>query len=393
MTEDQAQDFSRPNDVIAPARATRKAHLIPLWDRSRAVTDWQCARKRYLAYEWQGRGLQSTDLALELFLGTILHDAMAEIATQHPNVDIDSIAVKAQKTVYATLMAASAGEAEGPAIAYAMEQSTLVEGMLRGFYKHVWPTLMALYPNIIAIEQEMQYEHDGLIFMSRPDLVVADSHGNNFYLEYKSTSSKKDTWINSWGTAVQLHSSIRAVESSLGIDVTGVQVIGLYKGYESYGKQSSPFCYAYRRAGNPPFSREEFSHEYKPGFRRHPVWELPGGVKAWVAGMTSEQLADQYPVTPQIFINDALVDSFFTQRAYREHEIKVAMQMMEPADEEGRQSIMDIAFPQKFSECSPAYGRPCQFKRICHGGVTNPLEQGWELRQAHHTLEMERHAQ
>jgi hypothetical protein len=363
---------------------------LTLYDRSRCVTDWSCPRKRYWNYEYNNRGITSGTTHLELFLGSAIHEGLAAIARDEyseEKIGIDNIATTAHDVMIQSLLEKTNGEVEE--VDFAQEQATLVEGLLRGFYKHVWFNLMHQYPNILHIEEEMKYEHDGLVFMSKPDLVVADSDGNAVYVEYKSTSSKKEGWVNSWATAVQLHSTIRAIKATTGVDVQQVLVQGLYKGFESYGKQSSPFCYAYKRAGTPPFSVDQIEYAYKAGFKRYPVWEMPGGVKAWVEGMPANILGDQYPVCPPIFIKDQLVDDFFIQRSWREKEIELAVNMMKNADEESKAGILNVAFPQKFDQCHPYFGKPCQYLKICHGHVSNPLEEGWIYREPHHTLELE----
>lgn len=363
-------------------------HNLILYDRSRVTTDWNCPRKRYLQYDYKGRGIVSGHTSLELFLGTTIHDGLAAMASMTLNggdVDIDAIATLARQQVMDTLLEDSFGLDE--AVTFAHEQSALIEGMLRGFHKQVWPRLMTTYPTILYIEQEMEYKHDDLLFMSKPDLVVADKEGNVYYIEYKSTSSKKENWVNSWQTAVQLHSTCRAIQATTGESVRGVVVQGLYKGFESYGKQSSPFCYAYKRPGNPPFTTEQIRYDYAAGFKRSPVWELPGGVSQWVADMPDNVLADQYPVVPTIFINNALVDAFFLQRSYREKEIDLAKQMM-LMDDSG--DVIEAAFPQRFDQCVPYFGRPCSYMKICHGHVDDPLQSGFKWRESHHALEAER---
>ena len=366
---------------------------LRLYDRSRVVTDWSCPRKRWWQYEYDGKGIVSGNTHLELFLGTCLHDGLAAIAHQHlsDTVDIDAVSAAARKQMIDALLAQTTGEVDE--VNFANEQAALVEGLLRGFHKHVWPRLMTQYPVIMCIEQEMTYEHDALVFMAKPDLVLADTEGNIWYIEYKSTSSKKEGWLNSWNTAVQLHSSIRAIESTIHEKVSGVIVVGLYKGFESYGKQSSPMCYSYKRNGNPPFSQDEVMYEYKAGFKRYPTWEMPGGVKAWVEGMPANILADQYPQTPPIFVKDDLVDKFFQQRSYREKEIQHALKMIVNADDpEWGKQLLEVAFPQKFDQCQPGWGKwgkSCQYLKICHGHVENPLLEGFEWRVPHHKPELE----
>ena len=365
--------------------------LLPVYDRSRTVTDWKCPRARYWGYEFRLKGI-TKETHLELFLGTATHEGLASIAQGLP---IDEVARAAQQQVYTSLLAEPGdGISEADAIEWAMEQSTLVEGMLRGFYKHAWPRLIA-GAQVVLVEPELLYEHDGLLFMAKPDLVIRDAEGNLFYIEFKTTANKKDGWVNSWNTAVQLHSTIRAIERQLGEPVSGVIVQGLYKGYESYGKQNSPFCYAYQRKGQPPFSEDQTTYEYKAGFKRSPTWELPGGVVKWIENMPEHILTDQFPQSPVIYLNDALLESFFRQRAFREKEIRRGMDFVMKAEVAGSQDLieqtLDEFFPQHFDQCVPGWGKPCQFRQLCHGGgADDPLSHGYIWRTPHHTPEAER---
>lgn len=358
-------------------------------DRSRYTTDQQCRRRRYWAYDYAGRGLTPDGLALELFLGLALHDSLAAIATQQlteAGVDIQLIAYEAQKQVFDCLMAEGTGGET-----YAAEQACLIEGLIRGFYRHVWPRLMAEYPKIVAIEQEMLYPHHGITFMARPDLVLETAEGDLAVIEYKSSSSKKAQWINSWDYAVQLHSSVRAIEHTLGRPVAHVVVQGLYKGWiDDWGKQTSPLVYGYKRNGNPPFSQDEIAYKYKAGFKRTPVWEMPGGVEKWVAGMPEATLSEQFPRTPPIFVKDELVEQFFKQTAVREQEIHLSKQMLEFYQGPEREGVLNMAFPQNFEACQPAWGRGCPFKQLCFGDASDPLRMGFSERVPNHPLEQER---
>lgn len=366
--------------------------LVWLTDRSRTTLDWSCPRKRYWNYHHSGRGVVPPNTPLELFLGTALHDGLAAIATQHRagGADIDAISTTAAGVVLETLMTAAGGDESQ--LTFAREQSTLVEGLLRGFYKQAWPMLMTAYPVIISIEEEMTFPLPSEItFMSRPDLVLANEAGEWVYVEYKSTSSKSEGWVNQWGTAVQIHSTIRAIEHTLGTAPSAVIVQGLYKGYVSYGKQNSPFCYAYYRQGTPPFSYPEWEYAYKAGFKKVPVWEMEGNVKTWVDSMPESLLVDQFPQTPPIYVKDGLVDAFFAQRTVREIEIREALKVVEdPEMPEGmRRQFLDAFFPQRFDQCAPGWGKPCSYRQACFGGGSNLLDMGWIPREPHHTPEME----
>lgn len=367
-----------------------KIHKLRLVDRSRIVTDWSCPRKRFWNYEYKGRGITQATQSLPLFLGIVVHDSLAAIAKGE--VDIDLIADSAREHILAQL---SGDHSDPSKVEFAKEQAALVEGQLRGFYKYVWPRLLAMYPKVVMIEQEMEYKlSDSILMMCKPDLVMEDEKGDWHYIEYKTTSSKKEEWINSWDTQVQMHSTIKAIETTLGKAPVDVTVVGLYKGYASYGKQNSPFCYAYLKPGAPPFTQDSILYEYKAGHKKTPTWELEGGTKKWVDEMPDYILANLYPMTPAIYVNDSLVEAFFRQTRMREDEIAKAMNPYETEIDESPSVkamvvAMDKVFPQKWSECSPAYGFGCEFKRLCHSEVEDPLKSGYEWREAHHVKEAE----
>lgn len=366
--------------------------LKPCYDRSRVVTDWKCPRSRYWNYEYNGRGVVTPATSLPLWMGITIHDALAALAIltkEGKDIPVDDLCNGAYKQMFQSLTdGVNAYDVE--ALQFAQEQSVLVEGMLRGFIKLKWPQLLAQYPRILYTESEMVYEHDGLHFMSKPDLVMANDE-ETVYVEYKTTSSKKDAWVNSWQTAIQLHSTIKAIETTHGIRCDAVVVQGLYKGYESYGKQSSPFCYAYKRSAHPPFSKEEISYDYKAGYRRTATWDLPGGVKKWVEDMPDVILGDQFPQTAPIYINDEMVELFFKQRAKREREIYDATNAILSSDDEAEvEELLNTHYPQRFDQCIPGFGFPCGYRTLCHGPQgRSPLDMGFVYRQPHHEPEVQ----
>jgi hypothetical protein len=354
---------------------------LPIYySRSAVVQDWKCSRARYWGYEHLGRGLSPATTALPLAFGILIHDGVAAIIH---GMDIDTIAEAAKAEFRAKLLD---GQDSHEAQYFAEEQCALGEGLLRGFHRHVWPQLQAVY-DVVHVEQEMTYEHDGLTFLAKPDLLLRNKEsGDLVYFEYKTTSSIKEQWMSSWTTAVQLHSTIRAVERSIGESIQRVIVQGMNKGYVSYEKQNSPFCYIYHKAGTPPFNKDIWQYAYKAGFTKYPTWQRPGGVKRVVEEMPENVLSQQFPQTPPIFINQDLVDGFFRQRAKREHAIRHGRELLvKPGIDTA--TILDEYFPQNFEACSPGWGTGCDFKRLCHGNIKDPLQAGFVVRQSHHQLE------
>lgn len=368
--------------------------------RPKASADWKCPRSRYYLYDYEG-GIQKDNLSLEQFIGTTLHDGVAAIATQYKDtgtVDIDHIAPALRDHVIQTLTE-HWGDEHGTLTPEQQltvrEQSVLVEGLLRGFHAHQWPTLIRTYPRVVTIEQETIYPHDEngtfskkgpFVFPSKPDLVLAGDDGC-VYVEIKSTGTKKLEWINSWSTAVQVHATTKGIEFTLNQPVLGTIVQGLYKGSLMFGKFSSDVVYGYARPSNPPFTNLQTSYEYRPGMRKFPVWDIPGGVKTWVENMPPALISEQFPQTPLIFPDQELIEAFFRQRAHREMAVlRAKEELAEYTNPDEQQLIMDIVFPQFLDKCTPASWEECPFKRICWNPTVreNPLAHGYIQRNQDH---------
>jgi len=352
---------------------------------SRATADGKCPRSRYFGNEYMGRGLTIEGEIYEFLVGAVIHKAFAEIANATKDsrpVDIDLIVYEAVNELQKFLLPEEDGIIfTDDEFYYAHEQTALVEGIIRGFYKHQWPLLLEQFPTIVAVEKECIYTDETKTFKRIPDLILADPDGELVYVEYKSTSMVSDEWMASWETHVQVHAACLAIKQTLGQDCSRIIVQGLLKGTKSYGKQGSPFCYAYKKNGQPPFNEDQIQYEYKAGFKREPTWEQEGGVKAWVEGMPSNILSNQFPQTPPIFIKEQLIYRWLNQRFAREVEVSMSLGMIE-AQPEAAGDVLDYAFPQRFDQCQPGFrnARPCPFKLLCFGEQINPLQAGFILR-------------
>ena len=370
-------------------------HNLIFHSRPRAEADWNCQRMRYYQYDLFD-GIVKDNLTLNLFIGSCLHDALAAIATSYRDtgkVSIDSIAVTAGKLVKDVLTDYYGETPENSAESLlTLEQSTLVEALLRGFYRQTWPALIAQYPTVVSSEREVIFPHDEtgklnkkgpFVFMAKGDLVLLQGELGCVYVEFKSTSSKRQEWIDSWNKAIQVHATTKAIEFTMKQEVLGTIVQGLFKGTTSYGKYSSPLVYGYLSKGNPPFTKTLVSYEYKAGYKRTPVWEMQGGVKKWVEEFPLELLSEQFPQTPILFTDQELAETFFRQRAIRETDVMEAMVDIKAlASEKAVQHRMDKYFPQSFTKCKSSFSSEfdCSYYRLCHGPIQvqeDPLGMGF----------------
>ena len=105
---------------------------LRLFSYTRAASDEECRRKRYLSREWGGTGLMPVLAGWPLVHGNLVHKALEQFA-KSGQIDYKSVR---QNTVDQALLS-------GFDAINARDWGALVEGSLRGFVRVVWPGLMA----------------------------------------------------------------------------------------------------------------------------------------------------------------------------------------------------------------------------------------------------------
>lgn len=273
-------------------------------DRSRYLEGLQrCLRKRWLEYDSgpHGMGIRRKAHALPLVTGTYVHEATAEILQafqrereigQPLNTIIRSAVEGATDRYQKTLAGRGFLNLSEDVDQVVEEQCALVEGLVRGAFRLVWPSLLQEWTPVL-IEQECEYvfgctcgladgvggrkEHEargctGILWMSRPDLIMEHRERKilaNFQL--KTARRVDKSWKTQWEGNVQLAVEAAGAEARLGRRVEEMWVLGMVKGDRKAGwdrdygsldqddlpsgapkQQQSPFCYGYFSPGTPP---------------------------------------------------------------------------------------------------------------------------------------------
>jgi len=331
---------------------------LRLFSYTRASSDEECRRKRYLSREWGGTGLQCIRDAWPLLHGNLVHKALEDYA-KTSTVDFTALRATVRQAALDSGMDQIA----------ARDWAALVEGQVRGFIRSVWPLLMAEYD---LVEAEKWIELDcpgGFKFRARQDLLLKSKFDGHYCMvDYKNTSSTKPQWIASWGRSVQMHSSLYAINHSADIHVERCIVIGLSKGYkdEKLNTQRSIFNYGWvnREFGMVP----QYSYEYQ----RSRGWELFStaeefsDLEEWVAKMPKELLSQQFPQTAPIMYREDIASEWFAQQLIREAEVANASEALQKATTvDDIKGILRAHYKQNFSHCKPAYGYGCEFEELC----------------------------
>lgn len=355
------------------------------FDRTRRSTDQTCRRRRWWAFEFEGRGISPRARAIYFDIGDIVHKALAALLRQDAEQE-ETIRDAVEGFRHQVTLPPDKLE----------EQCALIEGMLRGWCRAVLPRLLEDY-NVLHVETEFPYRLRGgevpIEMGVTPDaLLERKSDLTVWYREHKTSGSLDERWFPQWPKAIQLHSTAHIVGERMGRPVEGVIVGGLYKGYENRkagGRQESIWCYGYARPGT--IGGQEILYEYKPGTRKVATWQEQDGVKGWVERMPFHVVQDQFAETPPIYLNAYLVERFFAQSAHRESEIRtVRDQYYATSDPVMREAYLDTYFPQNFDECAPPIGAPCPYGDCCFNPVIadNPLATGLYVpRVPHHALD------
>jgi hypothetical protein len=354
-------------------------------DRSRIVAYRNCPRLRWLGYEWDGTGLETTHKAEALHVGLVVHEAIAGMLGGEA---LDLALAGALETF-------TDGLAHDAPSHYVREQSALVEGLIRTWHLHLMPALLEQY-EVVSVEREWPWMvADDLMVMLRRDAVLRDkSDGSLVVFELKTASTISDDYVKQWRHSGQVLCYVAATEAQYQEPVSGVLFHVLAKGrymkddgatsdWQGQRIQQSPFCYAYKvndllQTKWAAKGRKVFVPDHMELAEWLPLLDPaklvlvhlePGPTTGEIERWTRQTARQEYKL-------DAVC------RGLREHEMTDAV----------RESQMDKWFPLNDDHCLRFWGHPCPFEGLCFCGEVevDPLGSGlYQRRVPHHTLELD----
>lgn len=304
---------------------------LTLWltDRSRYSTGTgRCGRQRYLTNHFgpTGYGIVRKADSLPLATGSYAHkvcETLWKYLQQHdqlPPPEIIRAAIEEANGAYLTRIEARGyrGLLQSERSDYVVaEQQALIAGLVWAFSKVILPWFHAEYrvlqcelESIYILDctcglgsQELDpYAHEardchGVGQQLKQDVIAERRQGGGLaYLEVKTTGWAGDTWASQWETRPQLAIGTFGIPERYSKEVTELYVVGLYKGSrktkgegeDQRVEQDSPFCYGYRKAGNPPLATDDWKPAYewldpvtgetkyaRRPYAKSPVWLLP----------------------------------------------------------------------------------------------------------------------
>ena len=433
-------------------------HLLPVVDRSRFSEGWgRCQRARFLQYSSvNGFGVRRKQQSLPLATGIVVHGILESLLklgpadkAQQRKIILDKVE-EYKKTALASGILQLAQEtnneeSEKELKEVVAEQASLVEGLAWAAVKSLLPKIWREF-EVVAVEHEEEYvlecdcglgsgsgtgdDHEarecgGIVLMSKPDLILRDNTTKQLcYVEFKTSGDVGNyNWREQFEDNVQLALGVVGAEKRLGEEIPNCFVVGFNKGWRKKGyntetgeysgrkTQDSPFCYAYKKAANPPHWEEEWRTQWKyidadgknrilkgKGFDKAKVWE--GEFAARPAGWTKLEYWTEFigeeaekeivwlgPLpTSRYLVNDLLEGLGAEEKRWQERLWKI----WEAKPEEFR-SVLNKEVPQS-RECH-RWGKKCQFLSVCNRDEElvdeeGRLKEGWVFRRPHHQREI-----
>lgn len=217
----------------------------------------------------------------------------------------------------------------------------------------------------VPIEEEIDFNRSPLLIRINPGRVLYNASTQEIeHREFVPTSSVSAKWRDGWEWNIQPHISLIAVREHLQRRVHWSRIQGLNTGYVSSISNAQlhhPYVYAHfnKKTG-------EWTHQFKfqdqdnGDWVEKPIWESPLSIVEWVRKCGATIAETQFPLSPKIPVNEAMVQAWVARKIHRErqiHSMKLACQ--------DNKSLRAVHFPQITSECSPVHSAPCAFKDLC----------------------------
>lgn len=440
---------------------------MSLWyvDRSRYEKGIEkCGRERYLSFHSgpNGYGMARKKLSMPLIVGIPVHEALATILTGMQGTDalptegliraaikvqVDDYKVKVEKFGVEQL-----AEMDPTYVAHTIqEQTALLTGMVWAWVIETLPYIHEKY-RFVSIEREEELvldctcgvgdkigtfddhearECQGIGVMSRADAIgeLRQSPGSYGLHDFKTTSYFSERWENEWETKLQFAMSVMGAERRFGAEFHEHYIHGLSKGGRYKTKdpetgqktgpkyQNSPFCYGWRRMGNPPLEPDDWKPTYKwiddqgkerrcgKGYDRTPVWDFPtpegyDPVEYWVRMLPDFARREQLKLVGPLNRQRVMIESMGRQIVGEERRWQtVLFELYEASSAIGPGYWTDTSFRELLDKLIPQswacrrFGKEhrCEFEWICfmEPGWEDPLASRMQLRRPHHDRELQ----
>lgn len=401
---------------------------LPIYvDNSRRSVAEKCLRKRYWGYEYGGRGIEPIRKGkgeFPLLTGTGVHTAIEAILNPRGALTLD-LAILDAVQVYNNFPF-ELDQHHTPTdlrLAYLVrEQCELIDGITRAWYYTKHDDFLRTY-EVLDIEREESVElAPGVVWMSRPDLLVRRrSDGALFIVNLKTTKKADERWVSQWPLDAQTLSEVVAVEERLNgelwvsetpplqtIKLSGVIILGLLKGEQlqypvgsGNWYHNSPLIWAWHNESGKAHPRGEWSARYEwkddegnhrlgKGWVKREIWlHYLGGVKEWIRHLSETDpaiLEEQVVQLPPILRSEQQIESWKRTVIGSETRIRRARAVVEAGPPLNTSGI-DELFPMSTSSGNCLWPGKCFAFPICHENASPDDEILYQIRVPNHPQE------
>src|ERR1700684_851982 len=377
-------------------------------DNSRRSCAEKCLRKRFWNFEYKNRGIEPirkgksefpllTGTGVHRMVEASLHMDAAWTDESDPYKDFDCQGDERVEYLVG-------------------EQKALMQGIHGAWFATKYESFIATY-EVLDIEREESVElAPGVVWMSRPDLLVRRrSDGALFIVNLKTTKKADERWVSQWPLDMQTLSEVVAVEHRLNdefggdkdgelIKLSGVIILGLLKGEQlQYPAGSgnwyhnSPLIWAWHNESGKVHPRGEWSARYEwaddegnhrlgKGWVKREIWlHYAGGVKERIRHLSETDpalLEEQVVQLPPILRSEQQIQSWkqtviHQERKIRENRLTVLQGSL----------TLDECFPLSTASGNCLWPSKCGMYSICHEGADPDDQERFQPRPCNHPQE------
>lgn len=389
------------------------------FDRSRALDDQTCERKRWWGHHYRGTGIARIAKSLPLCFGSAYHEGAESLLAQEGG---DVASERAAAYIQRTFEERKVEVEEGYAVYGAREQYVIAEALVRAWDAYCSKAFHEQF-EVIEIEQEGRAEIAlNLTLLYRPDGLVRERLTGDYYLvSWKTASMFSQQSMDALKVDMQSMSEVWGVQQDHpDVVIEGVLYILCVKGQRRFDKylgfktQSTPLAYCWRRDGVTEEDAEfAWTYEYTTeegrstklgkGFRKYLVDEgYPGGVKAWIAALVAQEITPRhinalegvFPQSLPVRRENWEIERWKRQIVSQEKRIEQRVKAVEMAAMTGPDAFEET-LDREFRQCTKAcfdYNSRCQFYDCCFTPAigADPLASGlYRIRQSNHPESVE----
>src|SRR6202161_2101380 len=380
-------------------------------DNSRRSCAEKCLRKRFWNFEYKNRGIEPirkgksefpllTGTGVHRMVEASLHMDAAWTDESDPYKDFDCQGDERLEYLVG-------------------EQKALMQGIHGAWFATKYESFIDNYEVHVLSREESVELAPGVVWMSRPDLLVRRrSDGALFIVNLKTTKKADERWVSQWPLDMQTLSEVVAVEDRLTneavddgdvvlpVKLSGVIILGLLKGEQlqypvgsGNWYHNSPLIGAWHNESGKVHPRGEWSARYEwsddegnhrlgKGWVKREIWlHYPEGVKGLVGDLfeTDPALLEEEVVQlPPILRSEQQIQSWKDTVVHAERQIRANRRDYD----NGYMGLsLDAFFPMSTSSGNCLWPGKCFAFPICHENASPDDDTLYQIRTANHPQE------